>query len=181
MILRRCSKKNGIVTTPIVRSPRSLATLATTGAAPVPVPPPIVAVTNTIFVRSSSSWLMLSMLLSASARPTSGLLPAPRPAPSCNFTGTGDCFSEALSVLQTANDTPWMPSLYMRLTALQPPPPTPITLMMSCIMSSTMPKSNSPSIFRFDFYFACKVTKYSSYFQEKSSPQALRHVVISSW
>jgi len=35
------SKENGFVTTPTVRIPRFLAISATTGAAPVPVPPPI--------------------------------------------------------------------------------------------------------------------------------------------
>jgi hypothetical protein len=33
----------------------------------------------------------------------------------------------------------------MFLTALQPPPPTPITLMMPCIVSFTGPKSNISS------------------------------------
>ena len=36
----RPSKPNGRVTTPTVNAPISLAILATTGAAPVPVPPP---------------------------------------------------------------------------------------------------------------------------------------------
>ena len=43
---------NGIVTIPIVSMPRSLATRAITGAAPVPVPPPIPAVMKTILVPS---------------------------------------------------------------------------------------------------------------------------------
>src|SRR5581483_7576271 len=42
------SKPNGRVTTPIVSAPRDLATLATTGAPPVPVPPPSPAVTKTM-------------------------------------------------------------------------------------------------------------------------------------
>ena len=46
VIRRFPSKLNGFVTTPIVRAPTSLATLATTGAPPVPVPPPSPAVTN---------------------------------------------------------------------------------------------------------------------------------------
>ena len=33
------------------------------------------------------------------------------------------------SVLMATNSTPWMPSSIIRLTALQPPPPTPTTLM----------------------------------------------------
>ena len=42
------SNENGRVTTPIVNAPSSLAIFATTGAAPVPVPPPSPAVTKTI-------------------------------------------------------------------------------------------------------------------------------------
>ena len=42
------SNVNGFVTTPIVSIPISFAAEATTGAAPVPVPPPIPAVTNTM-------------------------------------------------------------------------------------------------------------------------------------
>ena len=43
---RTPSKWNGLVTTPTVRMPSSRATLAMTGAAPVPVPPPMPAVTK---------------------------------------------------------------------------------------------------------------------------------------
>ena len=42
------SKRKGLVTTPIVRISMDLAMDATTGAAPVPVPPPIPQVTNTM-------------------------------------------------------------------------------------------------------------------------------------
>ena len=42
----------GIVTMATVRMPNSRAALAITGAAPVPVPPPIPAVMNTILVPS---------------------------------------------------------------------------------------------------------------------------------
>ena len=42
------SKPNGLVTTPIVSAPSDLAIAATTGAPPVPVPPPSPAVTNTM-------------------------------------------------------------------------------------------------------------------------------------
>ena len=44
----RPSKVNGLVTTPIVRAPRLFAISATTGAAPVPVPPPLPAVMKTM-------------------------------------------------------------------------------------------------------------------------------------
>lgn len=42
------SNANGFVTTQIVSAPSSFATSATTGAAPVPVPPPSPQVINTI-------------------------------------------------------------------------------------------------------------------------------------
>ena len=46
------SKWKGFVTTPTVRMPWSRAAFAITGAAPVPVPPPIPAVTKTMFAPS---------------------------------------------------------------------------------------------------------------------------------
>ncbi len=74
--------------------PKSLAIRAITGAAPVPVPPPIPAVINTIRVPSFISLSIKSALSSAALLAISGLLPAPRPpvvcAPSCTLTGTGD-------------------------------------------------------------------------------------------
>ena len=78
IIRRRPSKEKGLVTTPTVRTPSSRAISATTGAAPVPVPPPIPAVMNTMSVPSRDlvSWLRLS---SAAFWPTSGLEPAPLP------------------------------------------------------------------------------------------------------
>jgi len=49
------SNGNGLVTTATVRIPNSLATWATMGAPPVPVPPPMPAVMNTMSAPSSSS------------------------------------------------------------------------------------------------------------------------------
>ena len=70
---------NGRVTTPTVSAPISfLAISAITGAAPVPVPPPSPAVTNTMSAPFSAS-LMSSRDSAAAPRPTSGLAPAPRP------------------------------------------------------------------------------------------------------
>ena len=84
------SKRKGFVTTPTVRMPMSLAILATTGAAPVPVPPPIPQVTNTISAPSRAAAIS-SALSSAAFSPTSGLAPAPRPlvsfSPICNSLG----------------------------------------------------------------------------------------------
>ncbi len=49
------SRLNGLVTTPTVSAPVSLATSAITGAAPVPVPPPSPAAIKTISAPSSIS------------------------------------------------------------------------------------------------------------------------------
>ena len=56
------SNVNGFVTTPIVNIPISLAKPATIGAAPVPVPPPIPQVTNTMSapLNTSESSVLLS-------------------------------------------------------------------------------------------------------------------------
>ncbi len=72
------SKPNGLVTTPTVSAPHSRAICAITGAAPVPVPPPMPAVTNTMSAPEMRS-AMLCMLSSAERRPISGFAPAPRP------------------------------------------------------------------------------------------------------
>ena len=49
------SKPNGLVTTPMVSAPSERATWATTGAPPVPVPPPSPAVTKTMSAPLSTS------------------------------------------------------------------------------------------------------------------------------
>ena len=54
--------------------------LAVTGAAPVPVPPPIPAVMKTIFVFFASNSRTSSMLSIAAFLPISGFEPAPRPS-----------------------------------------------------------------------------------------------------
>ena len=77
-IFRSSSKWKGLVTTPTVRAPISLATEPTTGAAPVPVPPPMPAVMNTISEPCSSS-NSLSLSSRAAFSPTSGSAPAPSP------------------------------------------------------------------------------------------------------
>ncbi|CAM5189469.1 hypothetical protein UACE39S_05693 [Ureibacillus acetophenoni] len=89
------SKEKGRVTTPTVNAPKSRAIEAITGAAPVPVPPPIPAVTKTISApRSTSS--ICSRLSSAAFFPTSGFAPAPRPRvsllPICNLYSAFDRF-----------------------------------------------------------------------------------------
>ena len=128
----RClaSNLNGFVTTPTVRHPRSLAMPATTGAAPVPVPPPIPQVTNTISAPLISS-VSSSILSSAAFAPTSGFAPAPRPfvsfSPICTNCGALHNCSAWRSVLTPMNSTPRIFSSTIRLTALLPAPPTPIT------------------------------------------------------
>ena len=77
---RRCpSKSNGRVTTAIVSAPRSFACEAMSGAAPVPVPPPIPAVMKTMFAFSTIV-CRSSLSSSAAFRPTSGLAPDPKPS-----------------------------------------------------------------------------------------------------
>ncbi len=72
------SKLKGRVTTPIVSAPSLLAISATTGAAPLPVPPPIPAVIKTIL--ASSKTLEIKFLSSSAAfLPISGSPPAPKP------------------------------------------------------------------------------------------------------
>ena len=69
---------NGFVTTATVRIPKFLAISATTGAAPVPVPPPIPHVTNTMSASFIIS-LISSLFSSTALAPISGLAPAPSP------------------------------------------------------------------------------------------------------
>ena len=61
----RClpSKAKGLVTTPTVRAPSSRATWAITGAAPVPVPPPMPAVMKTM----SAPWMHSLMRCTSSS------------------------------------------------------------------------------------------------------------------
>ena len=75
------SKANGMVTIPTVRISISFATWAITGLAPVPVPPPIPAVMNNIFVPSFNASFIFSRFCSANSWAFSGLPPAPSPGP----------------------------------------------------------------------------------------------------
>ena len=69
-----------MVTIPTVSMSISFAILAMIGAAPVPVPPPIPAVMNTILVCVESRVVISSKLSCAAFFPTSGLAPAPKPS-----------------------------------------------------------------------------------------------------
>src|SRR3954466_282583 len=125
------SKAKGLVTTATVRMPMSRAISATTGAAPVPVPPPMPAVMKSMSAPPISS-LMRSRSSSAARRPTSGLAPAPRPlvtsVPSCSVVFARLRLSAWASVFIAMNSTPCTPLLIMWSTALPPQPPTPTTL-----------------------------------------------------
>mmetsp|Transcript_19843 Transcript_19843/g.32232 ORF Transcript_19843/g.32232 Transcript_19843/m.32232 type:complete len:423 (-) Transcript_19843:367-1635(-) len=129
---RRPSKVKGSVTTPTVRLPASRDRRATTGAEPLPVPPPMPAVTNT---RSAPCTALVIMSLDSSAAfsPSSGLPPVPKPRvtdlPICRRLSAWLCTSACASVFRLQNSTPCSPLLIMRFTALPPPPPHPMTLM----------------------------------------------------
>ena len=119
-----------MVTTPTVSAPARRAISATTGAAPVPVPPPIPQVTKTMSEPSSSSatcdWLSLTAL-----RPTSGRPPEPIPpvvsGPMANVCAFFSRLSAWTSVLSASILTPRTPASIMRPTALPPAPPVPTT------------------------------------------------------
>ena len=131
------SRLKGRVTTATVStlplSPPSWPAMeATTGAAPVPVPPPRPVVMKTMSEPSRASQIF-SVSSTAAWRPTSGLAPAPRPLvslpPIWIFTGARLLRSACRSVLMAMNSMPCRPEAIMRLMALPPPPPTPTTLM----------------------------------------------------
>ena len=117
----------------------SFATPATTGAAPVPVPPPIPAVINTISAPFRDS--VISFFDSSAAfSPTVGFAPAPRPlvsfSPICSLKSAFDSCRVCKSVFTATNSTPDNPLSLMRLIALFPPPPTPITFILAKELSS---------------------------------------------
>ena len=103
-----------------------------TGEAPVPVPPPMPAVMNSIRVPASSRcWRISGSDSTAARRPFSGSFPAPRPsAPRRIFSSTGLLSNACWSVLQTMNVTPRIPRFHIWFTAFPPAPPTPTTIMI---------------------------------------------------
>ena len=133
------SKRKGFVTTPTVRAPCSFAMRATTGVAPVPVPPPIPHVTNTISAPFRAAEIS-SALSSAAFSPISGRAPAPSPlvilSPICISVGALHNCRACLSVLIAINSTPAICSSIIRLTALFPPPPTPTTMIFAAASDS---------------------------------------------
>ncbi len=135
----RISIENGLVTTPTVSAPASRAISATIGAAPVPVPPPIPAVTKTMSA-PLIALIIKSRLSSAAFTPMSGLDPAPSPrvsfSPICTLWVAFEDASAWASVFMAINSAPLSPASIMRLTALLPPPPTPITLILAYGLNS---------------------------------------------
>src|SRR6056297_2827702 len=141
------SNGNGLVTTATVKAPISLAAWAMTGAAPVPVPPPMPAVMNTIS-HSPRVSLIRPILSWAASRPVSGLAPAPRPlvsfSPSWILYSALECFRACISVFAVMKVTPFMEEVIMLFTALPPPPPTPTTLIKALSSRSSSKKSILP-------------------------------------
>ena len=139
-IRREPSKMKGLVMTPTVRIFSSRAACAITGAAPVPVPPPIPAAMKHICAPANAV-LTCSMVSSAAARPTSGRDPAPRPwvisGPSWMRYSAGDAFNACASVFATMKSTPSTLALIILATALPPAPPTPITAIFGFNSSTT--------------------------------------------
>mmetsp|Transcript_12712 Transcript_12712/g.23828 ORF Transcript_12712/g.23828 Transcript_12712/m.23828 type:complete len:267 (+) Transcript_12712:2805-3605(+) len=135
VILLFPSKRNGLVTIPIVNAPASLATSATTGAAPLPVPPPIPLVTKQRSHPSTTAAISRRDS-SAAIRPTSGFPPAPKPRVAVDPILSTlaplalDLPRACASVLMAQKSTPPTRVSSMRSTALQPPPPTPTTLII---------------------------------------------------
>jgi len=141
------SRVKGLVTTPTVRAPISLATSAMTGAAPVPVPPPRPAAMKIMSApdRTSAS---CSRFSAAASLPTEGSAPAPSPLVSCDpiciLTGAFDMRRAWASVFATIKSIPCNSQSIMVLTAFPPPPPTPITLIFALW---SMLSSNSNMIY----------------------------------
>ena len=128
------SKAKGRVTTATVNALTSRAHSATTGAAPVPVPPPMPAVMKTISDPRRAS--RISLRLSGAARsPISGRAPAPSPrvnfSPICILFGDLLISNACESVLTAMNSTPSKPDSIILFTAFEPPPPMPITFIFA--------------------------------------------------
>src|SRR5690606_23107330 len=141
------SKEKGVVTTAIARAPISRATSATTGALPVPVPPPMPAVMNTRSEPLSDS-AMRSRSSMAAFSPIPGFAPAPRPfvrwSPIWMRSSARLVARTCASVLAATNSTPLRPVSIMRLTALLPPPPRPMTRMTAFSLLLIAMRSRSP-------------------------------------
>jgi hypothetical protein len=105
------SKPKGLVTTPTVRAPQSRATWAMTGAAPVPVPPPMPAVTKTMSapeIASAMRWISSAALL-ADLGVGAGAEALGQGAAELHLVGREVASSAWRSVLAATNSTPSRP------------------------------------------------------------------------
>ena len=130
LILFGPSYEKGNVVTPTVKMFNSLAALAITCDAPVPVPPPMPDVIKTIFAPCIK--LVISFIdSSAAAWPISCLAPAPSPfvkfMPIWIFAWALLIFKSCASVFTATNSTPSIPASIIALIAFPPAPPTPKT------------------------------------------------------
>ena len=134
LMRRRPSKVNGSVTTATTSAPVSFAIPAMTGAAPVPVPPPIPAAMKTMSAPSTTE-RSSSRDSIADLQPISGSDPAPSPfvssLPRIMRHEASESSRCAMSVFAAMNSTPVTPPRMMWLSALLPAPPTPMTFMTS--------------------------------------------------
>ena len=148
------SKLKGSVTIPTVRMPNSREICEITGAAPVPVPPPIPPVMNTISAPSNRD-VMASRSASIASRPTVEFAPAPRPLvrffPTWIFCSEGLLSRSWASVLMAMKSTPCIPDVIIRVTAFPPAPPTPTTFSFA-FCSDKLSNSNS-MIFLLGYWF----------------------------
>ena len=117
-----------------------------TGDAPVPVPPPIPHVTNTISA-FFSLFVISSIFSSAAFSPTSGFAPAPSPfvsfSPICIMLPALQLTKACLSVLTPINSTPSTFSSIILFTALFPAPPTPTTIIFAAFSFTGLFISNT--------------------------------------
>ena len=159
-ILAFASKKKGLVTTATVSAPISLLIFATTGAPPVPVPPPRPAVIKTISAPLSTPRIS-SRLSRAASLPRSGSAPAPSPlvmpGPSCRQTSALEFSRACMSVLAAMNSIPRSLLSTMVLTAFPPPPPIPITLILANDSSAIL---NSIFFPPFQLLFVYEIRKF---------------------
>ena len=143
------SALNGRVTTPMTKAPCLLAISATTGAEPVPVPPPMPAVTNTMFA-PSTYFRRSPSDSSAACCPISGMAPAPSPLvvdlPSRTLFGACMASRCRASVLQATMVAPDTPAWVTLLAVFEPPPPQPMMEIFIRRVSTSFISSASSSL-----------------------------------
>ena len=124
----------------------SRAALAMTGAAPVPVPPPMPAAMKHMCAPSSAFSTCVDRLFGGRAADLGPRAGAEALRDLARRAGCaarrGDCLSACASVLATMKSTPWTSARIMLAIALPPAPPTPITRSAG-VSSSTSGGRNS--------------------------------------